>query len=144
MTEFNKFRSIGKNSERVVFTMASGPVIVKNNKVLLDKHGEDKFWKFSGGKQNDNDSCRENAIREAKEELDIDIELKSKEPCVLIFERDKEGKREYVVLIHYLADILSGQVKKGRDVREYNWFSVRNLPEDVAPNIKPVLRHFGF
>ena len=141
MTEFNKFKGIGKDGRRIIFTMASGPVIIKNNKVLLDKHGDDKFWKFPGGKQNDAESCRENAIREVKEELNIDVILLDKDPCVLVFERED---KEFVFLVHYLTDIASGQVKKGRDVREYNWFSVNNLPSDVAPNIKPVLRHFGY
>ena len=144
MTEFNKIKGIGKNSEEVVFTMASGPVIVKDNKVLLDKHGEDDFWKFPGGKQNDNDSCKENAIREVKEELNIDIKLLDNGSCVLIFERDKDGKKEYVVLIHYLAEIINGEPKSGRDVREFNWFEVNSLPEDCAPNIRPVLKYFGY
>jgi len=30
--------------------IASGPVIIENGKVLLNKHGDDKFWKFLGGK----------------------------------------------------------------------------------------------
>ena len=30
--------------------VASGPVIVENNKVLLNQHGDDNFWKFCGGK----------------------------------------------------------------------------------------------
>ena len=33
--------------------IASGPVIVENGKVLLNKHGEDGFWKFCGGRVED-------------------------------------------------------------------------------------------
>lgn len=29
--------------------IASGPVIVENNKVLLNQHGDTEFWKFCGG-----------------------------------------------------------------------------------------------
>lgn len=144
MVEFKNYKGIGKDSEDVIFTMASGPVIVKEDKVLLDKHGEDDFWKFPGGKQSDNESCRENAIREVKEELNIEIKLVEKEPCVLIFEREKEGKKEYVVLVHYLAEISEGKPSKGRDVREFKWFDIKALPEDAAPNIKPVLERFGY
>jgi len=106
MVEFNKFNSIGKDSEDVIFTLASGPVIIKDNKVLMDKQGKDEFWKFPGGKPKDDESMRYKAIRRAKEELNIDVKLNEKEPCVLIFEREKEGKKEYVVLIHYLAEII--------------------------------------
>jgi len=30
--------------------IASGPVIVENNKVLLNQHGDTEFWKFCGGR----------------------------------------------------------------------------------------------
>ena len=30
--------------------IASGPVIVENNKVLLNKDKKDNFWKFCGGR----------------------------------------------------------------------------------------------
>ena len=34
--------------------IVSGPVIIENNKVLLNKHGEDNFWKFCGRQPNQN------------------------------------------------------------------------------------------
>jgi len=64
------------------------------------------------------------------------VELKEN-PCVMAFTRDNE----YVILIHYLAK-RKGEIKKGRDTREFKWIDVNNLPEDVAPNIEPVLRYF--
>ncbi|MFW0837710.1 MAG: NUDIX hydrolase [Candidatus Komeilibacteria bacterium] len=36
--------------------VASGPVIIENGEVLLNKHGDDKFWKFLGGKVQVSDS----------------------------------------------------------------------------------------
>ena len=52
--------------------IASGPVIVENGKVLLNKHGEDVFWKFCGGKVEDyNTNLADNARREVKEEMGI-------------------------------------------------------------------------
>lgn len=35
--------------------IASGPVIVEDGKVLLNKHGEDNFWKFCGGQAEEDD-----------------------------------------------------------------------------------------
>ena len=49
--------------------IASGPVIVENNKVLLDKHGDTTFWKFCGGRVEDfNTDLIDNAKRRVKEE----------------------------------------------------------------------------
>ena len=49
--------------------IASGPVIVENGKVLLNKHGEDVFWKFCGGKVEDFEvGLIENAKKEVKED----------------------------------------------------------------------------
>ena len=56
--------------------IASGPVIVENGKVLLNKHGEDGFWKFCGCRVEDyTTNLVENARREVKEEMGFDIEI---------------------------------------------------------------------
>ena len=140
MMEFNKYAGIGKSGEKIRVTIASGPVITEKGKVLVDKHGDDKFWKFPGGRQLDNNNFLENTKREVKEELGIEVTLKE-EPCVMAFEREKNNIKEYVILIHYLAK-RKGEIKIGRDIREFKWLDIKNLPEDCAPNIKPVLEYF--
>jgi len=134
--EFNKYEGIGKDGDKLKITIASGPVIIEDGKVLVDKHGNDEFWKFPGGRQMDNLDFLSNAKIRVKEELGIDVELKG-EPFVMAFEREKE----YVILVHYLAKRI-GEVKMGEGVREFKWLDINNLPEDCAPNIKPVLEHF--
>lgn len=48
--------------------IASGPVIVENGKVLLNKHGDTAFWKFCGGRVEDFETdLISNARREVKE-----------------------------------------------------------------------------
>ena len=107
----------------------------------IDLTLDDKFWKFPGGRQLDDNNFLENAKREVKEELGIDVTLEKK-PCIMAFERDKDNIKEYVILIHYLAK-RKGEIKMGRDVREYRWLNIKKLPEDCAPNIKPVLNYFN-
>ena len=119
-------------------TIAAGPVIMREvggiKEVLLDKH-EDPFWKFPGGSVEDDINFRENALREVREELNIGVELDERAPYILTFVRDGE----VFVLIHYLARIVEGEPKSGRDVTEFGWFDINNLPEDCAPNIKPAV-----
>jgi len=140
MVEFKHYKGIGKDNEEIELTMASGPVIVEDGKVLLDKEGNDGLWKFPGGSFRDYEGIMETAKREAREELGIDVEL-SGEPCVFAFDRDHKGVKEYVLLIHYLAK-RDGEIKKGKSIKEFKWIDVNNLPEHCAPNIEPVLRYF--
>ncbi len=139
--EFKHYPATSERGEAKL-TIAVGPVIIEQGKVLLDKHGEDKFWKFPGGKYIDTFSFIDNARREAKEELGIEIRILG-EPFIYQFERNHDGIPEYVILVHYYAKrMVIEKIKPGRDVREYEWFEIENLPENCAPNIAPAVRHF--
>ena len=64
--------------------VASGPVIVEDNKVLLNQHGDTDFWKFCGGRaMDDSEGLREIAERRVKEELGIGIEILDEAPFFL-------------------------------------------------------------
>jgi len=123
--------------------IASGPVIVENNKVLLDQHGDTNFWKFCGGKVEDNWGLIETAHKRPKEELGIEIEILDENP--FITHTTKETPEGYldVILVHFLAKRI-GEIKPGTDIREWNWFELNNLPSNLGPNIIPALKHFRF
>ena len=73
--------------------IASGPVIVENNRVLLNKHGDDEFWKFCGGRVEEGETnLKEAAIREVKEEMGLDIEILNNNPYFFYTEKEKEGE----------------------------------------------------
>jgi len=124
--------------------IASGPVIVENNKVLLNQHGDTDFWKFCGGKVEDfNTDLIENARREVKEEMGIGIEVLDESPFIMhTVKKTPEGNVD-VILVHYLAKRI-GEIKPGSDIREWKWFDLKSLPENLGPNILPTLKHFGF
>jgi len=133
MIEFKSYPSLDDQGNPVEVTIASGPVILRDGKVLLDKHDDDTFWKFPGGRQRDGESMKETAIREAKEELGVDVELEG-DPILVAFE--VEGK--HIILVHYRAT-MKGEPMALRDVREWAWHDMQDLPDDCAPNIKPVI-----
>lgn len=133
--------------------IASGPVIVENNKVLLNKHGDSNFWKFCGGRVEEKESnLIENAKREAKEEMGIDLKILDDNPFITFVRQEKpsdaeamEGKGQMVdiILVHFLAERI-GEIKPGEDIREWDWLDIDNLPNDLGPNIIPALKHFRF
>jgi len=124
--------------------IASGPVIVEDGKVLLNQHGDTTFWKFCGGKVEDFDiGLIDSAKREVKEEMGIGIEILENTPFITYTQKkDMHGDKD-VILVHYLARRI-GEITPGEDIREWNWFPLGNLPDDLGPNILPALRHFGF
>lgn len=116
------------------YIIASGPVIIEKGKVLLDKHGKDKFWKFPGGTLHDVMGLEECAKKHAKLELGINVELiRPLKPMVI------RKKGMMIILIHYLAK-RKGIIKPGKHVREWIWADVKKLPKDVGPNIRQVLK----
>jgi ADP-ribose pyrophosphatase YjhB (NUDIX family) len=125
--------------------IASGPVIVENNKVLLSQHGEDNFWKFCGGQIEENDiNLKNTAEREVKEEMGIGIEILNNNPFFFYTEKEKDEEMVSVVLVHFLAKRI-GEVIPGNEIKKWSWLEIDDLEkENLAPNIKPTLKYFGF
>ena len=126
--------------------IASGPVIIENNKVLLNRHGkteeDQKIWKFVGGRVelddciNKQDILEQTCIREVMEEMGIQIKIiASLKPMLIVKPGDST---KLVVLIHYLAKRI-GEVKPGKEIIEWAWHDIDNLPNNCAPNIRPVI-----
>ncbi|TAK97030.1 NUDIX domain-containing protein [Patescibacteria group bacterium] len=124
--------------------IASGPVIVEDNKVLLDQHGDTTFWKFCGGRtENLESSLIDVAKNKANEELGIELEITNPEPFITYTVKETPEGPLDVILVHFLAKRI-GEVKPGPEIREWAWLDIQNLPDNLAPNIIPVLKHFGF
>jgi 8-oxo-dGTP pyrophosphatase MutT (NUDIX family) len=125
--------------------VVSGPVIVEDNKVLLNQHGDTEFWKFCGGRVEDFETdLIENARREVMEEMGIEIEIIDPVPFFMhTIKETAEGKID-VILVHFLAKRI-GEIKPGADIREWKWILFSDLEkEPLAPNIMPALKHFKF
>jgi 8-oxo-dGTP diphosphatase len=124
--------------------IASGPVIVEDNKVLLDIQGEDTFWKFCGGKMQEAESLQEAATRRVKEELGIKIEILNEKPFLLHTTKETVDGVIDIILVHYLAKRI-GEITPGADIRQWKWISLSELEkENLASNILPTLKHFKF
>ena len=120
--------------------IASGPVIIENNRVLLNKEKKDygiTLWMFPGGEIEDFDSSLEEACkREVKEEMGLEIEIIRPLKPVMLHENGR-----VIVLIHYLARRI-GDITPGKDIVEYGWHDIYNLPSDCAPNVHSVIKDY--
>jgi 8-oxo-dGTP pyrophosphatase MutT (NUDIX family) len=125
--------------------IASGPVILEDNKVILNQHGNTNFWKFCGGQVEDFEhDLKEHAKREVKEEMGIEVDILDRTPYIMYTQKETpEGKID-VILVHFLAKRI-GEIRPGEDIREWKWIPIEELgKENLAPNILPTLKHFGF
>jgi len=122
--------------------IASGPVIIEHDKVLLNREQKtdgDTPWMFPGGQVENFDTSLEEAChREVKEEMGIDIEIiRPLRPIML----QKNGY--VIVLVHYLAKRLSEQeITPANNIVEWDWHDVRNLPKNCAPNVPDVIQSY--
>jgi ADP-ribose pyrophosphatase YjhB (NUDIX family) len=123
--------------------IASGPVIVEDNKVLLAVQGEDNFWKFCGGRVKEGETLEETTKRRAKEELGIEIEITDEKPQLFHTTKESADGPIDVILVHYAAKRI-GEIRPGSDIREWKWIVIEELEsENLAPNILPTLMNFG-
>lgn len=136
--------------KKAKFIIASGPVIIENNKVLLNRHGntkEDrKYWKFVGGRVEEadfemkTDLLEETCKREVREEMGIGVkDLKAIKPMMI---KHPEKENTIVILIHYLAKRI-GEINAASEIVEWKWFDINKLPENCAPNIRPVIEKYN-
>ena len=125
--------------------VAAGLVILEDDKVLLNQHGDPAFWKFCGGKVEDSDKdLIETACREAKEEMGIDIEIINPEPFLVYTKKETMNGDCDVILIHYLAKRI-GEIKPDAGIRQWDWLPLKGIEnQDLAPNILLALKHFNF
>jgi ADP-ribose pyrophosphatase YjhB (NUDIX family) len=118
--------------------IASGPVIIENEKVLLNQHGEKKEWKFPGGDIYEKlGTFEEWAIRRAKEEMGLDCEIVRPLKPMILWNEDKT-----IILIHYLARRTTDKIEPAKFIDAWDWVDIKNLPENCAPNIKPVIEEY--
>lgn len=123
--------------------IASGPVIIEDGKVLLNKEKKETGptpWLFPGGQVEQFDITLEEACRrEVKEEMGIDVDIIR--PIKPMIVRRPEKPDKLVILIHYLATRI-GEVAPGADIIDWGWFDIHNLPEDCAPSVKAVIEEY--
>lgn len=110
----------------------------KNQVVLIKRGNEPKkgLWAIPGGNVELGEQVRETAIREVKEECNINIELRDLLGVVDLILKDSGGKVQYhYVLIDYLAQYSGGELKPQSDVSETGWFYQNELEKLDIPEV---------
>jgi 8-oxo-dGTP diphosphatase len=113
-----------------MITPVVAAIIRKGNKILIaqrkkDSKLEPNKWEFPGGKVEFGEHPEAALVREIKEELDIKIKIKSLHSVLSpIYVRD--GKKHHILLMIFLTDYVSGEVKN-LDVQDSRWVLRKEL-----------------
>ncbi|HUJ96077.1 MAG TPA: NUDIX hydrolase [Terriglobales bacterium] len=125
-----------------------GAIIVDTDRVLLVKRGHPPLqgeWSIPGGVLEVGETLGEAAVREAKEETGLTVEVGA---LLGVFDRvlrDEQGRARYhYVLIDFLCQRLAGEATAAGDADEVCWFTLRETQTlTLAEDTKEVIR-LGF
>ena len=120
--------------------IASGPVIVENGKLLVDKDDKDDFYKIPGGRQKGDEDLEETCIREVREEINAEITIIKKLSTLILNKNPTTDRRMRIELHHYLCDLKNiSEIKPIHPIKEIKWLDINGIRRgkyNVAPNIK--------
>ena len=104
---------------------ASAAIFREDGKVLLAKRTKQPFqWSFPGGSLEPGESAAQAAIREAREEVGVEIEIIEKAG-----EREielPEANRRFIISV-FAARLVSGEPKAGPEASETGWFELAEI-----------------
>ena len=110
--------------------VGAGVLLVRDNKVLLVRRGIDPYkgsYDIVGGFVNPGETPEQAAIREAKEETGLDVEIVE----LLGTYSDRYGEGAHTLGLHYLAKIVGGIEQAGDDAASLEWVEVTHIPEEA-------------
>lgn len=110
---------------------AAGVVIKQDGKLLLVKRKYEPYkgdWCLPAGFTEYDESPAQCAIRETKEELNVDVKLDG----LYGVYSGKDDPRTHAVLIMYWATITGGELKPGDDAQEIRYFAQDEIPPNIA------------
>lgn len=114
-------------------------VIIRSNqpageeRILLIQRAKDPargLWTFPGGAVELGESVRSAALREAREETGLEVEIGEVAAVVDHVARDAEGQVQYhYIIIDFYAEPIGGALQPGTDVSDARWASLADLDE---------------
>lgn len=123
------------------YIIASGPVIIEDGKLLVNKDDKDDFYKLPGGTIEEGiEDLEEACYREVMEENNAKIEIIKPLHPMILWKNPQTDEQMVILLIHYLAKLLNKkEIKPNPPIQEVKWIDIHEIKQNkhnVAPNIK--------
>lgn len=108
---------------------ACGCIIIEDDKVLLVKQTQG-HWGFPKGHIEENETEIETAIREVKEETNMDVEIIDSNRYTMQYTTDKDNLKEVVL---YIARNIGGKIKAQEcEINEIKWLGFKEALEVIS------------
>ena len=102
-------------------------IIIEDNKVILIKRLNNPFkdhWAIPGGVVEYGEKVEDAAVREAKEETGLDIELTK---LVGVYSDPDRDPRGHTVTVAFLSKIIGGTLKSDSDAKDAKFIDISEL-----------------
>lgn len=125
--------------------VGSAVLIIEGDKILLGRRNKEPYfgrWVLPGGKIEYGETHQQAAIREAKEELGIDIDVLRLAGRGIYYILSPD---EHRMIVYSIARLLGGKMSPSTDISEARFFTrdeLKNL--DITPVVREVLRDEGW
>ncbi|NMJ77156.1 NUDIX domain-containing protein [Nanohaloarchaea archaeon] len=112
----------------------SGIILIREGELLLLHREDERHWEMPGGKVEEEESPTQAAVREASEEISVEVEL---EKPFYTGEFQKDGK---LYIWHAYLASADEEPEMTEDVfDDMKWFTAEELDEaELAPNIEMI------
>lgn len=121
------------------YIIASGPVIIEQGSLLVNKDEKDDFYKLPGGTIESEEELEEGCKREVKEEINAEIEIIKPLNPMIVWKNPQTEEEMCILLIHYLAELKNKtEVEPLKPIKEIKWLDIGDIKSGkhkVAPNI---------
>ncbi len=113
-------------------------VIIENNRgeILLQKRSDNYQWGLPGGSQEPNETLEESAVREVKEETNLDIDKNDLKFITILSGKSRyyiypNGDQVYNDTIIFYINRYEGQIKIDDESLDMRFFSLTELPDNL-------------
>jgi len=124
--------------------VGSAVVVVKNGKILLGKRNKKNMfgkWVLPGGRVEWGETIKETAVREIKEETNLDIEIIK---FINHFEIMNLPEDFHRVVFFHLAEAKNDDIRVSDDLSEAGFFTLDEIKQmDTVDSVEDVLREAG-
>jgi len=148
MQPSNRLSFLSSVDDTTKITLGVGILVFDQGRVLLEKREDCGLWCCPGGRMSPGENVKETALRELKEETNIDAKI---EGLLGVYSDPKYGSvRKYndddfsqqIIDIMFHASPLSFDIKKSDESLDVKFLDLDNLPENITPTIKNVLQDY--
>lgn len=129
-------------NQKIILNCA-GVVIVKNDRILLQRRSDNNRWGLIGGLLELNETYEEAAVREAWEETGLEIRLTA---FLGVFHNHdmmwSNGDRAHTIGAYFTAEITDGTPRIDSESLELRFFAKEEIPSLFAEDHREALRAF--